>query len=619
MNARINQSPHRHAKLTAVMLLLGFSLISLFSANSFATQASPEPFTIEQPDGQKITAKNQGDEWNNWVETQDGYTIAQDKNGFWYYVSGFSAPTSAPKLNTQGLDQGGAFPQQPVLTEVPATDPPPPELLKHLHPANQRPSINLNMAPANVNQNFTLLVSSNTTGARNIVFILAEFDDQKGTYLQPTWATFVTNKIGDYFGKAASYGKVTITPAQENDSSLGNGAVNNNGVIGWINISPELKALEVSLGKADQTGNYPNTVIDNGQYQRLIAKAAMQAADPYIDYSQYDADLDDYVTADELAVVVIVAGYEASYNPAVLPSVWGHAGYLYDVGQTLLDGKRLGELKSGVGPLGYALGYAEFGERHGSPSNYHQATMGIMVHELGHEIFGMADLYDVNSTLAPDGELNEGLGSWSVMAGGSWARKTGENSGATPVLPDAWTKLQMGWITPIPQRDRVLLTGAGLATATSDNSVYKASTNGAPTEYFLIENRQNKGYDQGLQSYIPGFSGGLAILHIDDSISCSDNVCNSLDLTKGGHPHPRVYLEAGNRTWITVSLADQKDLFYAKDLCKPDVDYCRTKLDGFSTPTNSNLWNGAVKGNASGVSINSITNSLDIMRVRVPQ
>ena len=231
-----------------------------------------------------------------------------------------------------------------------------------------------------------------------------------------------------------------------------------------------------------------------------------------------------------------------------------------------------------------------------------------MVHELGHEVFGFADLYDVNSSNAPNGIPNEGVGNWSVMAGGNWGAKTGEYSGATPVLPDAWSKLQMGWITPIPRRDRVLLTGVGLVTSTSDNSVYKVSTNGAATEYFLIENRQNQGYDQGLQNQISGFNGGLAIWHIDDSISCTNNDCNSL----GVYQHPRVYLEAGNRTWITGSRADQNDLFFANG-------GWRTILDSVSAPTNSNLWNGAVKGNASGVSINSITNSLPIMRVRVPQ
>ena len=611
MNARTNQSPRRHAKLTAALSLLGFSLLSLLCADSFAAPANPALFTIQQPNGPEISARSQGDEWNNWVETEAGYTIAPDKDGVWYYVIGFSAVTPAQKLKALGLNQGDIAPQQPVLSDVPATDSPPAELPQHIHPTNQRPPMNLNNAPVNGSPLFqTFAVGSNTSGARNIVFILASFNDQQGNYQQQSWATFVTNSIGDYYGKA-SYGKVSITPAQEDDTVLGNGATANNGVIGWINISPQLKILEQSRGMGDTTGNHPNTGQNINQYNRLIAKAAMQAADSYIDYSLYDADADGFVTADELAVVVIVAGYERSYIAATTPSVWGHSWQIFsgsDGGYPVLDGKKLGSAKSGVGPLNATSGYAEFGERHGSPpSDYHQATMGIMIHELSHEVFGCADLYDVNyATIG--GQTNYGIGGWSVMAYGSWAAKSGESAGATPVLPDAWTKWQMGWITPIPQRDRILLTGVGVPTATSDNSVYKVSTNGAATEYFLIENRQNQGYDRGLQNSIPGFNGGLAIWHIDDSISCLNNQCNSLS----AHLHPRVYLEAGNRTWITGSTANQNDLFYANG-------GWRTVLDSVSTPTNSNLWNGAVKGAASGVSINSISNSLSIMRVRVPQ
>jgi M6 family metalloprotease-like protein len=609
MNAKINQSSYRHVKLMALVSLLGFSLLSLHSTDLLATPASPVPFTLEQPDGQNFTARNQGDEWNNWVENEDGYTIAQDNNGFWYYVSGFSAPISARRLNASGLNQGDVVPQQPVLTDVPATDLPPAELPQHIHPTNQRPPMNLNNAPVTGSPlSQTFAVGSNTTGVRNVVFILAGFSNQPGSYQQPAWATFVTNSIGDYYRKA-SYGKVSITPAQEDDTVLGNSAAANNGVIGWINISPQLKALEISLRLGDQTGNHPNTGQNINQYNRLIAKAAMQAADPYIDYSYYDGVIgnnDGYVTADELAVVVIVAGYERSYS-AASPSVWGHSWQIFsgsDGGLPYLDGKFLGTAKGGVGPLNTTGGYAQFGERHGD----HQATMGIMIHELSHEIFGCADLYDVKYATI-DGQINRGIGGWSVMAYGSWAAKPGEPLGATPVLPDAWTKWQMGWINPILQRDRILLTGVGVPTATSDNSVYKVSTNGATTEYFLIENRQNQGYDLGLQSSISGFKGGLAIWHIDDSISCQDNQCNSV----GAHPHPRVYLEAGNRTWITGSAtAQQNDLFFANG-------GWRTILDGISTPTNSNLWNGAVKGGASGVSINSISNSLSIMRVRVPQ
>jgi immune inhibitor A len=230
--------PFRRVKFRMALPLLAISLLSLYCADAFAAPASPAPFTIRQPDGQQITARRQGDEWNNWVETQGGYTIAPDQDGAWQYVNGYSAPKSAP-----GSNQGDAVPQQPVLTNVPATEPPPAGLPMHVRPEGQRPSMKLNMAPAAKGSLASpLSAGSNTTGTRNIVFILASFDNQQGKYLQPVWAPFITDKIADYYSKA-SYGKVSITPAKEDDTALGNGAAVNNGVIGWVNVSPQLKAL----------------------------------------------------------------------------------------------------------------------------------------------------------------------------------------------------------------------------------------------------------------------------------------------------------------------------------------------------------------------------------------
>ena len=98
----------------------------------------------------------------------------------------------------------------------------------------------------------------------------------------------------------------------------------------------------------------------------------------------------------------------------------------------------------------YNHGYTQVGEWHdaldgcdgGFPPG-HMATMGIMVHEMGHDI-DWPDLYDTDSGSA-------GVGYWSIMSGGSWGRASGDAySGTTPVLPDAFLKWYQGWITPVP-------------------------------------------------------------------------------------------------------------------------------------------------------------------------
>lgn len=51
--------------------------------------AAPESSKVVQPDGTVVTVVLRGDEWKNWVETIEGYTIAKGKDGYWYYVTGY--------------------------------------------------------------------------------------------------------------------------------------------------------------------------------------------------------------------------------------------------------------------------------------------------------------------------------------------------------------------------------------------------------------------------------------------------------------------------------------------------------------------------------------------------
>ncbi len=60
----------------------------------------------------------------------------------------------------------------------------------------------------------------------------------------------------------------------------------------------------------------------------------------------------------------------------------------------------------------------------------HQATVGIIAHELGHDL-GMPDLYDPDRSAADRG----GVGSWSLMASGSWNAAPGGFSGSSPAHP----------------------------------------------------------------------------------------------------------------------------------------------------------------------------------------
>lgn len=603
--------------------ILGFlAVIGLVTSvtPASAVPASQRPVIAQQPDGRQFLIRRQGDEWSNWVETEAGYTIDQDAQGVWQYVTGYQPPPVA-----DGVVTDATATEEPVLSGVDATEPPPAGILPHLQPASTRPvSPTSSLVAAEVLPD-AIPVAGSAVVNRKLLLILAEFNNQTGSTAQPSWATGYIGGIADYYAKM-SFGQVVIQPALEDDSTLPDSEgrilpAANNGVIGWVNVSSELSALETYLGMSDTTGNHPN-VGDNKtrvQFNRLVARAAMTVATPYIQWSLYDTDADGWVTADELAVIVVVAGYEVTaVDYTAAPSVWAHAWDLdpaLDGGELRLDNKVLGvgKWRSGIGPLQVTSGYSMFGEKGLAGGVEYQLPFGIALHELGHALFGLPDLYEVNAAATcPDGSRNQALGAWSLMAAGSAGSKwgAGEREGSTPVPLDAWSRLVLGWVTPIAPRERVELTALGAVGATVGNTVYKAVTNGLPTEYFLIENRQNSGFDQGLQKWLStSFSGGVLVYHIDDSIPCTNNECNS----RIGNPHPRVHLETGGRACISNNLARDDDV-YRKGSKGSETVF----MSKISVPSNSLLWlpDSPLKGAASGVTIREISAAGPVMRVR---
>ena len=49
--------------------------------------ASPEPFTVQQPSGQRISINNRGNHLQGWRE-YNGWTITKNSEGWWVYAQG---------------------------------------------------------------------------------------------------------------------------------------------------------------------------------------------------------------------------------------------------------------------------------------------------------------------------------------------------------------------------------------------------------------------------------------------------------------------------------------------------------------------------------------------------
>ncbi len=222
-----------------------------------------------------------------------------------------------------------------------------------------------------------------------------------------------------------------------------------------------------------------------------IVRGAVYSADGIVDFSEYDNDGDGYV--DGIIVVHAGTGHEESGNGDEIHS---HSSSLFPA--VMVDG---------VSVRKYTIQPEETTSGGGG-----MIAIGVFCHEWGH-VLGLPDLYDIDYS-------SSGLGRWSLMASGNY-----NNSSKTPASFDAWCKKKLGWLAPT----RLLFNASGLQIpASAFNPVcYELSLNGSlRTEYWLVENRYNTGFD----SYLPG--EGIIIYHIDDNVGSNANEW-----------HPIVFLE----------------------------------------------------------------------------
>jgi len=250
--------------------------------------------------------------------------------------------------------------------------------------------------------------------------------------------------------------------------------------------------------------NHPNTDVDSLYFERKVYpdfKTALELVDEYVDFSNYDKNADGYITPDELLITFIIAGYEDAYEGRhVINGIWGHQSCLSaTLGEVIVDSVSLLNCE-------HKGNFAVFGEKH-NKDNPHNATIGIIAHELGHSTFNLPDLY---STFNPN---EGGIGYFGIMGSGTWATQNSEEyAGNTPAHFCAWSKIYNNWIEPIVVKNEEVTL---YETASLKYNILKIPID--TNSYYLLENRNNSGYDRGLYSLEGKFNGGIAIWKIDET------------------------------------------------------------------------------------------------------
>lgn len=231
----------------------------------------------------------------------------------------------------------------------------------------------------------------------------------------------------------------------------------------------------------------------------VLVTEAVNLADADVDFSDYDNDGDGSVDG----VYAIYAGYGEEAGGGA-NAIWAHAWAITPV------------TKDGVSISRYSCS-AELRDNSGS----NITNIGVICHEFGH-VLSAPDFYDTDYD--DDGTWMDGTGEWDMMAGGSW-----NNDGATPAHHNMFTKYYYyGWVTPT-----VLSSGASISLNNSaENAEAYIINTTTSNEYFLIENRQQVGFDAN----VPG--SGLIIYHVDQDGVDAHDFGNDINATHPMYMYP---------------------------------------------------------------------------------
>ena len=122
-----------------------------------------------------------------------------------------------------------------------------------------------------------------------------------------------------------------------------------------------------------------------------------------------------------------------------------------------------------------------------------RTSFGTICHEYSH-CFGFPDFYDGGGAKV--------VGSWDLMDNGNY-----NGMGFRPCNYSAHERMLMGWLTPVELSSTATITDMP---ALADEPVaYLIRNDGAENEYYIVENRQQRGWDEEL----PG--NGIVVFHID--------------------------------------------------------------------------------------------------------
>ena len=448
--------------------------------------APPNLFEVEQSDGTKIPVRMFGDEYYNWMETEDSYVIEfveEDERQGWYYSK---------------LDENGKFTASETLVIYPAPDDIDiPKRLREMDPKVHKFGYDRSNSLSDVNS--SLDRSSSTSIIKPLVF-LVDFNNiptsvppKKYTKEEFEVLLFAEDLTPGDAGLPSNYGMSVRDYYYEISRETLEISGDGGSIIDW-RIADYDYSYYVDGVQGKGEGNGPDNTNDYSQSAAaLVVEFAMAKDDEGFDFSLFDngnGAID--------VVILIVEGWmngsdyqfwpfysTIPYDNDIIPSEKNINGYF------ILDGVAI--TKYMIVPERYYLDSS-------GAWKYDIHPIGTICHEMGH-ILGLPDLYDPS--------LAGGIGEWGLMGSGNWQNQT------RPAYMSAWSRYRLGFIDPVileNKTDYTLTIQPAEFSGVSGAFMLPMNSN-MPHEYILLENRQKFGSDIHLAGT------GMLVWHIDDNIT----------------------------------------------------------------------------------------------------
>ncbi|MCH5241903.1 MAG: M6 family metalloprotease domain-containing protein [Muribaculaceae bacterium] len=432
------------------MLRILFYLITAFiSLQCFALPARQGILHALQPDGTIVNIRMEGNAEHKRIYSEDGYLLTTDSLGFYVFADSNKEGEIIPS-EIKAINPGKRNPE--TLNKI-----------SSLHQTGLTDSYKIKEPEENISQYAKGLGLGITKfpsfGEHRSLVILVEFSDKGFTIENPK--EFYTRMLNE---PGFSYGGAT---GSARDYFISN----SNGIF-----IPQFDVYGPVVLEKPYSYYGRNSIWgeDSNPWDMVIE--ACKVLDDEVDFSLYDQNEDGFIDN----VYIFYAGYgEADGGGA--NTIWPHS---FDITAITRRPYKFDDVR---------LDHYACSNELQKFNNDMPDGIGTFCHEFSH-VLGLPDLYSTtyNNAFTPS--------NWDILDQGSY-----NNYSRTPPNYSSYERFALDWINPeiLYDDDEILLNPLD-----ETNEAFIVMTD-KDNEYFLFENRQQRGFDE----FLPGH--GMLIWHID--------------------------------------------------------------------------------------------------------